>query len=308
MLLHNSEKKVPMAVKVSQNLLMKLDESRSARYLDDTDVVENLKGGVWDSQLAQQLNPVEESFNEVFRENDSYALSREAQDPIVKPTNIAISGKAIVRDIKSGMTGLQLMAKYGFSSGQLKKAVEIVLKERRRIATAIAEDARSGLTAGELKEKYRLSDSGLEKTCKELLTEGLLEAANMKTLELPFDTAAPFGHERRRAPRRTPSLPITVYDRSGRGSKGSIKDISEKGLGIRGIVGVVGESKTLLILGDDFGLVDPFEVEAECRWVGTEDPGGQQVAGFQIIAISDEDLRRLQELISLPELESKVIS
>ena len=307
MTLRNYEKQVSMAVNVRDGLLMKLDESRSGRYPDDADVIENLKGGVWDSKLAQQQDLVQESFNEVFREIDSSALSREAQDPVVRPAGIAISGKAIVRDIKSGMTGLQLMAKYGFSNGQLKKAVEMVLKERRRIAMAIAEDVRSGLTAGELKKKYQLSDSGLEKACKRLLTEGLLGAANIKNLEIAFDTVALFGHERRRAPRRTPSLPITVYDRGSRGPKGSIKDISEKGLGVRGIAGVVGESKTLLILGDDFGLVDPFEVEAECRWAGTEGPGGQQVAGFQITAISDEDLRRLQELISLPEPESEVI-
>lgn len=305
--LDDPEKKVPM-VKISHTILAMLDESRSARHLDDTDVIENLKGGVWDSQLAQEGNSGQESFDKVFREIDSGAVPGEAGNPIVKPVNIAISGKAIVRDIKSGMTGLQLMAKYGFSSGQLKKAVEMVLKERRRIAMAIAEDVRSGLTAPEIKDKYQLSDSGLEKACKQLVTDELLEPADIKKLELPFDAAAPFGHERRQSPRRTPSLPITVYDRSSIGSKGAIKDISEKGLGVRGLAGVVGESKTLSILGDDFGLVDPFEVEAECRWVGTEGPGGQQVAGFQIIAISDEDLRRLQELISLPELESKVIS
>jgi hypothetical protein len=297
-----------MPIRVSQSPLMELDESRSARYLDDTDVVENLNGGVWDSKLAHRRGLVHESFNEVFRAIDSYSISREVQDPMVKPTNVAISGKAIVRDIKSGMTGLQLMAKYGFSSSQLKKAVELVLKERRRIAMAIAEDVRSGLTAGELKKKHQLSDSGLETAFRRLLAEGLLEAANIENLEMPFDMVALFGHERRQAPRLTPSLPITVYDRGGRGTKGSIKDISEKGLGVRGIGGVVGESKTLLIVGDDFGLVDPFEVEAECRWVGTEGPDGQQVARFQIIAISEEDLKRLQELISLPELESKVIS
>jgi hypothetical protein len=295
-------------VKISQSLLAKLDESRSARYLDDSDVIEDLKGGVWDSQLAQEGNRGQESFNKVFREMDSGAFSGGAADPVAKPANMAISGKEIVRDIKSGMTGLQLMAKYGFSSGQLKKAVEMVLKERRRIAVAIAEDVRSGLTGPQIKEKYQLSDTGLEKACQQLLTDGLLQPANIEELELPVDAAAPSGHERRQCPRRTPSLPITVYDRSNRGSKGAIKDISEKGLGVRGIAGVVGESKTLSILGDDFGLVDPFEVEAECRWVGAEGPDGPQVAGFQIIAISDEDLIKLQELINLPDLESKVIS
>ncbi len=304
---HYSEKRVPM-VKVSQSVLTKLDESRSAQYLDDTDIIENREGGVWDSQLPRQRNAVQESFNEVFREIQSGALPGEAEDSGTKLVNSVISGKAIVRDLKSGMTGLQLMAKYGFSSGQLKKAVEMVLKERRRVAMAIAEDVRSGLTALALKEKYQLSDSGLEKVCKRLFTEGLLEPANIKDLGLQFDATAPFGHERRQAPRRSPSLQITVSDNSGRGSKGTIKDISEKGLGVRGISGDVGESKTLSILGDDFGLVDPFEVEAECRWVGTEGPGGQRIAGFQIIAISDEDLRRLQELINLPELDDKVIS
>jgi hypothetical protein len=290
-----------MALKVSQSLLTKLYESRSARYLDDKDVIENLEGGVWDSLLSQG-NLVEKSFCGVFRGIDACVLPGGAQGVRAEPADKVISGKAIVRDLKSGMNGLQLMAKHGFSSGQLKKAVAMVLKERSRIALAVAEAVRSGLTAPEIKEKYQFSDSALEKACKQLLTHGLLAPDHVNNLGLPLDTTASRGHERRQSFRRIPSLPITVYDRTGRGAKGAVKDISEKGLGVRGITGVVGESKTLSILGDDFGLIDPFDVEAECRWVGTEGPGGQQVAGFQIIAISDEDSKRLQELTGLPDL------
>jgi len=286
----------------------KLSESGSIRYLDDRDVIENHDGGAWNSQLARQDSPPHESFDEASPRVSSGAHSNGVGDKSARPGKGAISGRAIVRDIKSGMTGLQLMVKYELSSEQLKKAVEIVLKERRRIAMVIAEDVRSRLTASQLMEKYQLSYSGLQKVCEKLLTEGLVQAVDINDLNLSVEETAPLGHERRRAPRRSPSLPITVFDKGGRGSKGTIKDISEKGLGVRGIPGVVGQSKTLYILGDDFGFVDPFEVEAECRWAGTEGPGGQQVAGFQIIAISDEDLGRLQELICLPDPGTGVIS
>ena len=46
-------------------------------------------------------------------------------------------------------------------------------------------------------------------------------------------------------------------------------------------------------------MVDPFEVEVECRWSSTEAPGAQQVAGFKITRISEPDLRRLQQLLEL---------
>ena len=93
-----------------------------------------------------------------------------------------------------------------------------------------------------------------------------------------------------------------MSDRNNEGLRGTVKDITEKGLAVRGIEADVGELKTLAILGDDIGIIDPFELMAECRWVGSEGSEGQSVAGFQVIAISDQDLQRLQEFIDFLDL------
>ena len=226
----------------------------------------------------------------------------EPLDERVGPSGCVISGREIVHDLRSGMTHRKIMRKYGVSGEQLKKAFEIILLERRKIAEKIAGDVRSGMKGSELMEKYQLSDSALQKICRTLLTEGLLEPADMKGLAPPVDNGASVHHERRKVSRRSPSLRIVVSDRNNDGLSGTVKDITEKGLAVKGIEADVGELKTLAILGDDIGLVDPFELTAECRWVGSEGSEAQSVAGFQVIAISDEDLQRLQELIDFLDL------
>ncbi len=291
-----------------ESLFSKVAESGTIRHLNDTDIVKNREGGVWDSQLAKRYGPSQEPLNQVFQQIEGITFSKEIEDTTAEIGKGIISGKEIVRDINSGMGGLQLMAKYGFSARQLKKAVEIILKERRKITMAIVGDVRCGLTAPELMKKYQLSDSGLKKAYEQLLKDGLLQLADINEFNGPIDRPVPLPHERRESLRRTPSVAISVHDGSNNGPKGTIKDISEKGLAVRGIAGVVGESKMLSILGDDFGLVDPFEMGVECRWAGTEAPGAQQVAGFKITEISDPDSRRLQQLIDFVDQINKVTS
>jgi uncharacterized protein (DUF433 family) len=213
-----------------------------------------------------------------------------------------ISGREIVHDLRSGRTRREIMQKYGLSGEQLKKVLEIILRERRRIAEKIAEDVRSGMKGSELMEKYQLSNSALQKVCQTLLTEQLLGPSDINGLKQPLSNGEPAYHERRKVSRRSPSLQIVVSDRSNGGLRGTVKDITEKGLAVRGIEADIGELKTLAILGDEIGIIDPFELMAECRWVESEGSEGQSVAGFQVTAISDQDLQRLQELIDFLDL------
>jgi hypothetical protein len=87
--------------------------------------------------------------------------------------------------------------------------------------------------------------------------------------------------------------------------KGTVKDITEKGLAVRGISAEIGEFKTFAILGDEIGIIDPFELSAECRWVGRDESNGQTVAGFVVTKISDQDLLSLQQLIDFVDLGCK---
>ncbi|HTY26035.1 MAG TPA: hypothetical protein VMC85_23095 [Desulfomonilaceae bacterium] len=286
-----------------ESLMRKLGESGMIRYIRTVDIVQDLKAGMSDGELMEKYRLSEKAIRKVLKQVDRVTFFNDTPDPRVKPSEGVISGSEIIHDIRSGMTRWQLMLKYGLSGEQLKKTFEIILEERRKIAVAIAGDIRSGMTCSELMEKYQFSGSGLREVCRRLLTEGLLESADIEGLKSPSDNGPSLGHERRQISRRSPLLQITVCDRSNEGSRGIVKDVTEKGLAVRGIEADIGELKTLAILGDDFGLVDPFELEAECRWVGSEGPDEQPVAGFQVITISDQDLQKLQEFIDFVDFK-----
>jgi uncharacterized protein (DUF433 family) len=226
----------------------------------------------------------------------------EVPDKRVRPNGCVICGKEIVHDLRLGMTHREIREKYGLSGQRLKKAFEIILRERRRIAEKIAEDVRAGMKGSELMEKYQLSNSALQKAYQILPTEGWLGAGEINGPEQPLREGGSVHHERREVSRRCPSLRIVVSDRNNEGLSGTVKDITEKGLAVKGIEANIGEQKTLAILGDDIGIIDPFELRAECRWVTSEGPGGESVAGFQVTAISDEDRQSLQLLIDFLDL------
>ena len=116
------------------------------------------------------------------------------------PAKCVISGKEIIHDLRSGMTRWEIMEKYGVSGEQLKKALEIILQEKRKIAEKIAGDVRSGMNGSELMEKYQLSNSALQKVCQTLLTEGLLVSGDIKGLRPSLDNGASVHHERRKFP------------------------------------------------------------------------------------------------------------
>ncbi len=285
-----------------ESLLKKLRESEIIQHVSAMDIVQDLKAGMLDSQLMEKYNLSEEALRRVLKQVEHVTFFNEARGARVKPSEGVISGREIIHDMRTGMTRWELMLKYGLSGEQLKKAFEIILLEKRKIAEKIAGDVRSGMKGSELMEKYQLSNSALQRICQTLLTEGSLGSADVKGLTSPVDNGASVQHERRKVSRRSPSLRIAVSDRNSDGLSGTVKDITEKGLAVRGIEANIGELKTLAILGDDIGLVDPFELMAECRWVGSEGSEGQSVAGFQVIAISDEDLQSLQGFVDLIDL------
>ncbi|HTY26143.1 MAG TPA: PilZ domain-containing protein [Desulfomonilaceae bacterium] len=289
-----------------ESLLRKLGELGIIRHVSLMDVAGDLKAGMSHSQLMEKYKLTEEALREFLKQMERLTSFNEAPGARVKPGEGVISGKEIVRDMRSGMTRWELMLKYGLSGEQLKRAFEIILEERLKVAAEIAGDVRSGMTGSKLMEKYQLSSAGLQKVCQELLAKKLLGTDDIKDSKLPLDNDESVCRERRQISRRSPSLQIVVCDMRDHGSTGTVKDITERGLAVRGIQAHIGERKTLWILGDDFGLVEPFELEAECRWVGSEGSGGQSVAGFQVIEISDRDLQRLQQFINFLDLKREV--
>jgi len=291
-----------------ESLLRKLGALGVIRYISTKDIIQDLNRCIPHFQLMDKYKLSEEALGKILKQLDRVAFFNETADPRVRPGEGIISGREIIHDICSGMTRWELMLKYGLSGKQLKKAFEIILEEHRRLAAEIAEDVRLSMTDSELMQKYKLSSCGLQKVFQKLLKHGLLEATDIQRLKVPLDIGAAVHSERRQISRRSPLFQVMACDKANHGTRGTVKDITEKGLAVRGIEADIGERKNLLILGDDFGLLDPFELEAECRWTGTDGSEALWVAGFEVVIISDEDLQKLQEFIEFVDFKYDVTS
>ncbi len=176
---------------------------------------------------------------------------------------------------------------------------------RQRIIKAkdILADIRMGMTRDDLMVKYNLSPKGLQNSFNQLVNAGAIEPE-----ELPGEaTVEKIRIQPRRQVRGEPrfyldfDLPVSVVGESG--IKGRVRDITEDGIGLAGIESEVDELKRLIILGDEFGEVDPFDFEAICRWIRKESGEGDYLSGFQITNISDENMGKLRQLIRIVTFE-----
>ncbi len=100
-----------------------------------------------------------------------------------------------------------------------------------------------------------------------------------------------------RAFRRIPYF-VPVYEKKDLKKKGMLRDITEKGLGVRGLPTEVGKTRTFVIAPADHLDIDPLVFDVRCRWTkkGLND---EPVAGFEITKISGPTLRELRKLIRL---------
>jgi hypothetical protein len=207
-----------------------------------------------------------------------------------------IIGKEIIRDVAQGVSQVRLMRKYGLTRGQLRAVLHQLSDIRQRRVESMVIDIKSGLGLSIFAQKYQLSVQATFDTLKQLVDEGAVSKGEVAAL-FERDNAALMGDRFRTAERNYPTLMVSVVDVGNNGDLYVVRDISEKGLRVDGIKANVGEIKNLAVVGDALGQIVPFELEAECRWVGYVDPGGERCAGFRITHISDEDLVRLRRFI-----------
>lgn len=164
-------------------------------------------------------------------------------------------------------------------------------------ADQVLKDIRRGLTRSEILEKYGLSDSGLQGIVG-ILVDAEAISRNEIYGELYYhqdDAVAP--ESARSVSRARLDFEALIYDLKTPEAQGWVLDVSEEGVGLAGIEADVDEIKTLVVLGDPYGEIEPFEFRARCRWTRKED--GDWVTGFQITEITEEHRRELQKLIEL---------
>ncbi|MBM3299649.1 MAG: PilZ domain-containing protein [Deltaproteobacteria bacterium] len=224
----------------------------------------------------------------------------------------------IARDVRMGMDDAALMEKYGLSSIGLEalyaKLVNkgLLREDRRRLqapgprkinSKELLRDIQSGMGKADLIEKYGISSQTLQRVCKKLLDSRALPD-RYSDWDFPLQSTTVVQENIRRLQRHFVDFDLPVYEESQPEVLGKVRDITEEGVGIRGIEAQVDESKRLVILGDIFGEIAPFELQARCRWIRRLEPDGELVSGFQFTKITDYALQELRKLIQLITLRA----
>jgi hypothetical protein len=224
-----------------------------------------------------------------------------------------ISAREALRDIRSGMDEAELMEKYKLSQVGLKKLLkqlsDLGLLERddegkirpprKRIRVKeFLKDFHSGSTDEHLMGKYELTRDALD-----VVFQRLMDLKAIKPDEL-------FGEPDITAPKISPinvremeryclDFDLAVYEAAHPGNKGTVRDITEQGVGVTGLSCSPGDRKVLVIKPDNSMNIQAFLFKAECCWNEVDVSTRSSLAGFKIEEISKEDLVRLKRLIGV---------
>jgi len=221
-----------------------------------------------------------------------------------------VNASEVLADLRSGINSDDLMKKHSLTprgmqnlfqeldrAGILKASAEqdgvpakVVINTNE-----IAEDIRSGLNKTQLMEKYRMSPRALRWVSTTLISSGTITWQEIyDKLCKTYKDLAP---DKPRGAKRYP-VPFdwNIYEADNEGVLGKVRDIAYKGVGVQGIKAKEGDTKTLVIPGDEFGEFAAFTFDAECRWTKRA-PAGEFLAGFEISYISIGNLKEFQLLL-----------
>lgn len=245
--------------------------------------------------LPSQIPNSGESEHVLWR---SQTLLRDSKKPVQDGAEMKrrIDGRGFLKDLAKGMSEEALRTKYALSAEQLRTACNQFVKIRQRRLQAILDDIGVGMTDTELMEKYQLRPAGLCRVMEDLLASRGVGSQDLQISPLRANGGTK-RTESRNASRNFPVVLVSACEAGQGDTAYQLNDITHEGVGISGITAHIGEIKTIVVLGDEFGLVDPFEFQAECRWTGTQEPHGDPCAGFRITKISDQDYGFLEEFI-----------
>jgi hypothetical protein len=104
-------------------------------------------------------------------------------------------------------------------------------------ARQFAEDIRSGMSDSELMGKYKLSAKGLQSAFTKLLNNGIVTVEELYGGRPRSGADTVIIDDPRRAPRHYLSVSVSIYDPNFPAQKGKLHDITERGIGVRGLFG-----------------------------------------------------------------------
>jgi hypothetical protein len=178
------------------------------------------------------------------------------------------------------------------------------MKKRVVDAKKIVRDIRSGKSDSDLMVSYGLSAKGLESAFNKLINSRIMTRDEIyaRPSRSGQDTVIILDDLRRQERYCLPAS-AKVYDPDSHDTKGELTNLTENGVGIRGIRVQVGERKRLVLDCRNFFDGVAIRFDAECAWIEPAEDDEDWLAGFQITHIEQQDmdhLRRLIKLFALP--------
>jgi hypothetical protein len=162
--------------------------------------------------------------------------------------------------------------------------------------TEMVDDVRSGLTDFELIKKYQLTARQLRITLQQLTATGLLKKAKVYRRPVFYDYAMD-RHDDRQFPRHYLARPLPIHETDSPNNRGWLTDITEVGLGTRGIMAESGDTKKFTVLPEHQYEIQEISMSASCVWSRKDHSEAQTVSGYRITEISDHDLEKIRKLI-----------
>lgn len=224
-----------------------------------------------------------------------------------------LNAREVLKDVQAGMDRGTMLEKYKLSPTGLRKVLEnlveagllqkvdrhYVMPPAHRISTRrIVQDVGARMSPKDLMTKYLLSPQGLRKVLTKLIEAKVIEREYLgEDLEAHLKTVEPT--ESRELERYYLDFDLPIYAIGPTQVEGKVRDITEKGVGTIGVPAEVDEIKKLEIRHQKYVLIEPFSFQAKCRWVKQKGEEGEYVAGFEIVDISDTDVKELQYLLRL---------
>ena len=135
--------------------------------------------------------------------------------------------------------------------------------EREIKAKEIVNDIVSGIGDNDLMHKYRLTYRGLQSVFKKLAEANIIDSAFLEGRIVPQLSAETTVVTR--LPRKDIFVPLPVEDATNPECRGIVTNITERGLGVKGMNPEVDEVKKLIIKPDKYLPAHPVQASSQMQ-------------------------------------------
>jgi hypothetical protein len=171
------------------------------------------------------------------------------------------------------------------------------MPEKKMIdARSFVGDLRSSMNDLDLMNKYKLTAKGLQSALRKLVAAGVVRSTELDSRS--FDCVDSVGVQGLRSlDRNLLDFPLPICEENNPEIRGTVHDITERGVGTVGIETEANDIRVFAIPADEFFLVEAVVFKAKCRWVKRDEESGSAMAGFEIMNVSKGSLTALRKLI-----------